>query len=104
MKENEKVSTLLLNRGTLLCKIGKIGAKCFCVGIGLFVLYFIIAIIAFNALSVGFYFFTSDVAIANFTMYLSTILTGLGTVGVSFYFLGLHFLGLGQIAQNTDKE
>ena len=96
----ENVAELMFEKGTSFYKVGRIAIKWFLtIGVGLVALIMLFAgeyRVAYLALN-GYYAFVT------FLMVLGYIGTLVGLIGVPLYFLGLHFMGLGQIAKNTDN-
>jgi len=96
----KNISELLLERGTSFYEFGRSAIK-FCFPIGVVIITLIMMFgdgyqLDYLAID-GYYGFV------NFLMVLGYISLTVGSIGVLFYDLGLHYLGLGQIAKNTDN-
>ncbi len=95
----KNISELLLRKGTSFYKFGRIAIKFFLtIGAGLLAFIMMFADgyqLAYLAIS-GYYEFV------NFLMVLAYLGIFVGMIGMFLYFLGLHYLGLGQISKNTE--
>lgn len=92
---NTKISELLVYKGEQFRKIGFVGAVIALSGIVLGILTGIILVMneyPFLALV------TNPFGIISF------VADGLGCGMVPFYFIGLHYLGLGQLVRNTENN
>ena len=94
--KGKKNSDILLGIGTKFYLIGKYGFLC---GIGLFIIITLVMLIGWRRIEINWYF--KNYAITAFLSGLSCL--GIGA-GLPLYLLGLNYIGLGQIAKNTDKE
>lgn len=100
----ENISTLLSEKGTRFYKNGKLLLKISLVSVIVVIVVCIGALMmdglewAINCLAIR-----SAYGVVNLLMvltYLGIIIGGIG--GSSMYYWGLHFMGLGQIAKNTE--
>ena len=103
----EKNSQLVLSKGELFCDWGKKLTKVWIAAWSLLVIVILITLLIEDAMSIPIvltfavvddYAFTVPIVLIS---YLGIIL---GTFGPVLYISGLHLIGLGQIAMNTDKE
>ena len=97
----KKVSELLLCQGTGFYRLGRITIKWFLtIGLGIIALIMLFA----GDYRLGYLALNGHYAIVNILMVLGYLGTLIGLIGVSFYFIGLHYMGLGQIAKNTEEK
>ena len=100
----KNVSDLVLRKGQQFYGIGKTAAKILGISAGVLALILFIGLLGWGAISLLYILsLHSDFSFVNFLTGLSYFGILVGVIGVPFYFMGLHFLGLGQIAKNTDN-
>lgn len=95
MNTEEKNSDMLLEKGAFFRKWG---FRLFLVGVILLVITIIVVLSNQGSYSYGSFDFLTH----NIVLMLLSICSL--NIGLSLYFKGLHYIGLGQIAKNTDKE
>ena len=95
--ENEvSAGEYLLRRGNIFRQIGK-----YCFGIGVILLTTIIIMVEVEKIGVNSFW---DLYNASVILAILTFLTSICLCCVPLYFIGLHYIGLGTIAVNTDKN
>jgi len=92
------IGNLLIAKGEKFCSTGKAGIISVLAGFGLAMLICLISFIGYGEL----YFF-DGYAITAFGWILSILLVLIGSFMTPFFFFGLHYMGLGQICENTKK-
>ena len=100
MKESRPVSDMLLYTGERFYKKGKLGIKLLIAGLIIGILFLVGQLLFTGEV----YFFYESLAITKIIWVVSFALTGVGLPLTPLYFWGLHYMGLGQIAKNTNKE
>lgn len=98
----KNISKLLLGKGYSFYNKGKILIKILGISVAAFVLIILVALIGFGGLG-GVLYFDSEYGFANVLIAISYLGILVGLIGIPFYFIGLHYLGLGQISKNTDN-
>ena len=106
-KEPRPVSDIVLDAGKKLYAFGRLGVKVgLPVFLGLLVLLFIGQFIFGGgtdtfaaAMTFSAYYYTVPQTLFAVLIYLALLWV---LIAIPFYFLGLHFMGLGQTAKNTD--
>ncbi len=101
----DNIPKLLLTNGTKFYNFGRFAIKrLLLIGAAVWALIQLISLIGWGVnglllslLAESIYSFVNLLVVA---AYISILI---GLVGVPFYFAGLHYLGLGQIAENTKK-
>ena len=99
------VSELLLEKGNSFYKKGKMLIKIFLISLALFALILLIALMDWGScygLTLVLTF--TSYPFVNFLTVVAYLGILIGLVGIPFYFLGLHYMGLGQIGKNTEKK
>ena len=98
------VSELVLKKGEKFYKVGRILVKVLGISAAIFVLILLIAILGWGMRIIPYVLGVNvDYDFVNMLIGLSYLGILVGLIGVPFYFLGLHYMGLGQIAKNTDN-
>ena len=100
----KNVSDLVLRKGQQFYGIGKTAAKILGISAGVLALILFIGLLGWGARS-PFYVLSlhSGFSFVDFLTGLSYLGIFVGIIGVPFYFIGLNYMGLGQIAKNTDN-
>ena len=96
--DTNNIGQLLIEKGIKFYSIGKKGIFTLIAGIGLAVLICLIGLLLYGKI----YFLSGY----SFTIIISTVSLLIIAVGITllpFFFLGLHYLGLGKICENTEK-
>ena len=96
--EDNTIGRMLIEKGKKFYTAGAFGIKSMIAGIGLSIFICIISSLIYGRL----YFF-DGFAITAISWVLSIILIIIGAFLFPFYFFGLHYMGLGQICENTNK-
>lgn len=102
-----KNSTLLLKKGEKFYSLGKVLCKIWFGSIALLILTLVIAALIEGPEAIGdclTFSIHKSYAYVNVIMVLAYLGFLVGAAGPVMYFNGLKFIGLGQIAENTDKE
>lgn len=95
---SNNIGELLISKGEKFYSIGKKGIFLLLAGLGLAILICLISFIGYGKL----YFF-DGYAFTAFSWILSILLVLIGSFLIPFFFFGLHYMGLGQICENTKK-
>lgn len=99
------VSELLLEKGNSFYKKGKMLIKIFLISLALFALILLIALMDWGSRYGLILVLTfTSYPFVNFLTVVAYLGILIGLVGIPFYFLGLHYMGLGQIGKNTEKK
>ena len=99
------VSELLLDKGNSFYKKGKMLIKIFRISLALFALILLIALMGWGGYGlIRVLTFITSYPFVNFLTVVAYLGILIGLVGIPFYFLGLHYMGLGQIGKNTEKK
>ena len=100
----ENVSELLLKKGKSMCGLSKKLLICAAIGLGLLLIVWMVCAIQ------GAYFTEylalqgyDEYAFVNVIVFLAYLGVLAGFGALPCYLYGLHFMGLGQIAKNTEK-
>ncbi len=99
----KKSSRIVLEIGEKLYVVGKIMLYGL-IGFGLLILELLICCMGWGADDIIFVLAVKSYEFVNFLTIISYIAIFVGTIGIPIFFLGLHYMGIGQIAVNTDKE
>lgn len=98
------VADLVLKKGEKFYRLGRTLVKVLGISLAVFLLILLIAILGWGSIVIPYVFLVNvDYAFVNFLIGLSYLGIVVGLIGVPFYFWGLHYMGLGQIAKNTEK-
>lgn len=98
------VSELLLQKGNSFYEKGKTLIKIFLISLAVFALILLITLIGWGASSILLSLTVTTIyGFVNFLIVVAYLGILIGLIGIPFYFLGLHYMGLGQIAKNTDN-
>lgn len=100
----KSVSELLLNKGNSLYSKGKMLIKIFLISLALFALILLIALMGWGGSGLIWVLTFTSYPFVNFLTVVAYLGILIGLVGIPFYFLGLHYMGLGQIGKNTEKK
>lgn len=99
----KSVSELLLNKGNSLYSEGKMLIKIFLISLAVFALILLITLMGWGADSILLSLtVTTGYGFVNFLIVVAYLGILVGAVGFPLYFYGLHYMGLGQIAKNTE--
>ena len=100
----KNISKLLLKKGNSYYRKGRILIKIFLISLAVFVLIQLVNIIGWGASNIVLTLTaTSIYGFVNILIIVAYLGILVGLIGVPFYFIGLHYLGLGQISKNTDN-
>ncbi len=101
----ENVAELMFEKGTSFYNKGKTLLKILGISFAVFVLILLIAAIGWGGFTSSLYCLAiaTGYGFVDFLIVVAYLGILIGLVGVPLYFLGLHYLGLGQIAKNTEN-
>lgn len=94
----DDIGNLLVEKGEKFYSTGKAGIISLLAGVGLAML---ICLISFS--SYGRVFFFDGYTITAIAWIVSIMLVLIGSFLLPFFFFGLHYMGIGQICENTKK-
>lgn len=98
------VSDFVLNKGKSFYSKGKFMMKWLLLGgLALMVLIMLISQIGWGYWGQDYLIISGTYGFVNFLMVIAYLGILIGLIGIPFYFIGLHYMGLGQIAKNTDN-
>ncbi|MGN0785251.1 MAG: hypothetical protein ACI4MR_06240 [Candidatus Aphodomorpha sp.] len=101
----ENVSKLLLKKGKSFYKKGRPLIVLFWIGFALVVLIPLISFIGYgSSIAIGYLSLCGPIDFVNFLMGVGYLGILAGLIGFPLYFFGLHYMGLGQIAKNTETH
>lgn len=102
--KQQSTSALLLYKGEKFYNVGSTMAKILGISAALLFLILLIGFMGWGVYSPLYILSVhSGYAFVDFLIRLSYLGLSVGLLGVPFYFIGLHFMGLGQIAYNTES-
>ena len=102
--KQQSTSALLLYKGEKFYNVGSTMAKILGISAALLFLILLIGFMGWGVYSPLFILSVhSGYAFVDFLIGLSYLGLSVGLLGVPFYFIGLHLMGLGQIAYNTES-
>lgn len=98
------IADFLLEKGNSFYNKGRLLIKILLISLAIFALVLLIAFIGYGGIGVAYCLsLVSYYAIVNLLMGVTYVGILVGLVGIPLYFCGLHYLGLGQIAKNTQS-
>lgn len=97
----KNIPALLLEKGTSFYNFGSKTIRYFLIP-GLFIIFFVL-LGAGEGWRIDYLLIDGRYGFVNFLMALGYIGLIVGSVGLALYFLGLHYLGLGEISQSLNK-
>lgn len=101
----QNISELLLARGTKFYNFGRMAIKYFLLGgIALAAVILLISQIGWGYWGLDYLVLGGSFGVVNFLMVIAYIGILVGLIGLTLYFAGLHYMGLGQIAKNTETK
>ncbi len=99
------ISSLLYEKGTAFYYWGKFAIKGFLpAGFGLIALIQIISLLGWGYFTPEYFILEGTYGFVIFLMVLAYLAILIGLTGINFYFLGLHYMGLAQIAKNAESK